>query len=93
MKRLIPAVVLIAATAACGVPPTGSGMASPEAYDAAVASIGCVMENESQYRAVEFQTGMNREQTIQMGQYRMAVGAAEATAGGGVRLTSGACAA
>ncbi|GGL87542.1 hypothetical protein GCM10011534_06910 [Pseudooceanicola nanhaiensis] len=62
------------------------------AYDAAVASVGCEMVNEPQYRAVEFQTGMTREQTIEMGQYRMAAGAAQPIEGGGIRLTSGPCA-
>ncbi len=78
--------------AACATPPTGVGPQMVGAYDAAVASIGCEMVNEPQYRAVEFQTGMTREQTIEMGQYRMAAGAAEPIPGGGVRLTSGPCA-
>jgi len=79
--------------AACAVPPASVGPQMVDAYDAAVASIGCEMVNEPQYRAVEFQTGMTREQTIEMGQYRMAAGAAEPIPGGGVRLTSGPCAA
>jgi len=83
----------LAVLAACAVPPTGTGPEAIAAYDAAVASIGCEMVNEPQYRAVEFQTGLTREQTIEMGQYRMAAGAAEPIAGGGVRLTSGPCAA
>lgn len=93
IKRLTAACGALAFTAACAVPPTGVGPDAGVKYDAAVASVGCEMVNEPQYLAVEFQTGMTREQTIAMGQYRMASGDAEAIEGGGVRLISGPCAA
>lgn len=74
------------------MPPEGLGPEAVAMYDAAVASVGCEMINEPHYAAVEIQTGMTREQTIEMGQYRMAAEAAEPIEGGGLRLTTGPCA-
>ncbi|WP_375690525.1 hypothetical protein [Pseudooceanicola sp. LIPI14-2-Ac024] len=93
LTRLAAACGALGMIAACATPPTGVGPEMVEAYDRAVASVGCEMVNEPQYNAVEFQTGLTREQTIEMGQYRMAAGAAEPIEGGGVRLITGPCAA
>ena len=91
-SRLVPALAALALTAACALPPEGVDTAQMAAYDDAVASIGCVMKTEREYLAVELQTGMTREQTIQMGQARMATGAAVPVEGGGVMLVTGRCA-
>ena len=93
MKKTILSAAILALTAACAMPPEGTGPEAVARYDAAVASVGCVMATEPHYAAVEIQTGMTRDQVIQMGQYRLASGAAEATAEGGLRLISGPCAA
>ncbi len=58
-----------------------------------MASVGCQLRTEREYLAVELQTGMTREQAMQMGQVRLASGAAQQIEGGGIRLTSGPCAA
>jgi len=90
--RSASALAVVAMTAACALPPQGVGPAQMAAYDDAVASVGCVMKTEREYLAVELQTGMTREQTIQMGQARMATGAAVPVEGGGVMLVTGRCA-
>ncbi|MDF1855515.1 hypothetical protein [Pseudooceanicola sp.] len=92
LMRFATATAVLGLTGACAMAPQGVGPETAALYDAAVASVGCEMRTEREYLAVELQTGMTREQTIQMGQFRMAAGAAEPTEGGGVRLTTGACA-
>ncbi|MCA0921055.1 hypothetical protein [Pseudooceanicola nanhaiensis] len=78
--------------AACEPIPEGVKPEDAEAYKAAVASIGCEMKTERDYLPVELQTGMTREQTIAMGQYLMSRDEAVPLEGGGVKLTTGACA-
>ncbi|MGH1424987.1 MAG: hypothetical protein ACRBBU_09685 [Pseudooceanicola sp.] len=92
-SRLAAICGALTVTAACALPPQGVKPDQMAAYDGAVASVGCVMENEPQYLAVEIQTGMTREQAIAMGKFRVAAGQAKPTEAGGIRLTSGACAA
>ena len=90
--RLTAAAALMALTAACAMPPEGASPDQVAAYDSAVASMGCEMKTEREYLAVELQTGLTRDQTIQMGQYRMSTGAAVPLEGGGLKLITGACA-
>ncbi|MBY6090145.1 hypothetical protein [Maritimibacter alkaliphilus] len=78
--------------AACEPIPEGVTPEDAESYKAAVASIGCEMKTERDYLPVELQTGMTREQTIAMGQYLMSRDEAVPLEGGGVKLTTGACA-
>ena len=61
-------------------------------YEAAVASIGCEMVSESDYVPVEVQTGLTRQQVLDITAYQLAAGNAENLPGGGVKLTTGACA-
>ncbi len=79
--------------AACALPPEGVSQQQMASFDQAVASVGCQLRTEREYLAVELQTGMTREQAMQMGQVRLASGAAQQIEGGGIRLTSGPCAA
>ncbi|WP_322866025.1 hypothetical protein U5922_007340 [Aquicoccus sp. G2-2] len=62
-------------------------------YVTAVASIGCVLRDESDYQPVELQTGLTREQTIDLTKYHLAKGTAEKLPDdAGIRLMTGACA-
>ncbi|SEQ39566.1 hypothetical protein [Thalassovita taeanensis] len=89
LTALICAVALLAG---CAVPPQGTSAEDLANYEAAVASIGCVMFGESDYLPVEFQTGLTREQVIALTQYELAAGKAEKLPEGGVKLITGACA-
>ncbi|MCA0964891.1 hypothetical protein [Salipiger bermudensis] len=81
------------ATAGClALPPQGIEDAQLRAFDEAVASIGCNLDYEADYLAVELQTGLAREQVQQVANYRIAAGAGESSAAGGFRLTTGSCA-
>lgn len=88
---LLPVAGLLAGC--LGMMPEGVEETDVEAYDAAVASIGCQMVGESDYRAVEFQAGLTREQAISITELKLARGQAERLADGGVRLIAGPCAA
>lgn len=94
MKKLVCAMFCFAALSGClALPPQGVTPEMRADYVTAVASIGCVMRDESDYQPVELQTGLTREQTIQMTEYHLANGTAEKLPGKeGVKLTIGACA-
>jgi hypothetical protein len=77
---------------ACALPPQGVSEAQLVAFDEAVASIGCDLVGESDYLPVELQTGLTREQVVEVAQFRLASEQAVALEGGGVRLITGACA-
>ena len=73
--------------------PQGITAEMREDYVAAVASIGCVMRDESDYQPVELQAGLTREQALQLTEYHLTWGNAERLPGDqGVKLTTGACA-
>ncbi|KAA8612895.1 hypothetical protein [Salipiger aestuarii] len=89
------ALLPIVALAGCGVlvmPPEGTDDADLVAFDEAVASIGCELVTEADYLPVELQTGMGREQLLQVAQYRINAGDAVVLEGGGLRLVTGRCA-
>ncbi|MBT9382533.1 hypothetical protein KM176_01560 [Pseudooceanicola sp. CBS1P-1] len=92
--RLIAALVLTGAGAlsACTMRPQDVSEAQGLAFDQAVASVGCELRTERDYLPVELQTGLSRDQAIAMARYRMAAKQAVGLEGGGVRLTTGACA-
>lgn len=78
--------------AGCALPPQGVTPQDMANFDVAVASIGCELVGESDYLPVEFQTGLTREQVVEIAQFRMASEQAMSLENGGVRLTSGPCA-
>ncbi len=86
--------VLVAAgaLAACGGPPEGIGEEDVARYKAAVASIGCELQYDSDYVPVEFQAGLTREQSLAITTYMLSTDQAVKDADGAVRLTTGACA-
>ena len=91
MKKAFSLFAVPALVAACAAPPTGVPVDAVSAYDDAVASIGCVMRSDKDYLPVEIQTGMTREQVIQMTAYKLANKQAVKLEDGSVKLTTGAC--
>ena len=92
MIRVLPALGALGLVAACAMPPKGVTQQDMASFDAAVASIGCELVGESDYLPVELQTGLTREQVVEMAQFRVATEAAVALDSGGVRLITGDCA-
>ncbi len=89
-KICVTATVL--ALAGCALPPSNVTPQKIAQYEAAVASIGCVMRYDSDYLPVELQAGLTREQTLAITKYELAADRAVSLPDGGVKLTTGACA-
>ncbi len=90
--KTIGAVVGLTALAACAVPPEGTTQQDVTSFEAAVASIGCVLRTEADYLPVELQTGLSREQSTQMAAFLISSDRAVTLEDGAVQLTTGACA-
>ena len=90
---LVPALALTAACDATMTTGAGTGMPADAAvaYDAAVASVGCTLRSEKDYLPVELQTGLTREQVLQITSARLARKQAVKLPDGTVQLTTGAC--
>ncbi|HKK97250.1 MAG TPA: hypothetical protein VJ928_03660 [Marivita sp.] len=91
--RLLVSFAALGFIAACAIPPEGVTPEKLASFDVAVASIGCDLVGESDYLPVELQTGLTRDQVIETAQFRLANQEAVRLSNGGIRLTSGACAA
>ena len=83
----------ILAVAGCGVPPEGTNQGDVARFEAAVASIGCTLRTEADYLPVELQSGLTREQTTKLASFVASTDRAVRLEGGGIKLTTGACAA
>ena len=92
MRKTVFAGACLGLTAACALPPQGVSRQDIAAYDTAVASVGCNLVGESDYLPVEFQTGLTRQQVLDITTYKLSSGGAARLADGGVKLTTGACA-
>ncbi|WP_425098440.1 hypothetical protein [Tropicibacter sp. S64] len=90
MKKIV-ALVAVVPLAGCMMP-DGVTQADLDAFDAAVASIGCTLATEGDYLPVELQTGMPREMVIQVAQYKVQREEAVSVENGGVRSVVGKCA-
>ena len=91
MKFLAPLTAL-GLLAACAMPPQGVPADAIASYDEAVASVGCTLRSEKDYLPVEIQTGMTRQQVLEMTAYKLATEKAVKLEDGSVKLTTGACA-
>ena len=91
MKKTALALISVSLVAGCFLP---EGVTEEDliSFDAAVASIGCDLADDSDYLPVEFQTGMPREKLITIAQYKVDQDEAVTLSNGGVRLKTGACA-
>ena len=74
-----------------GTEPYEMAQAELAAWDAAVASVGCVMAAEAQYHPVEIQTGLSRERVSEILGRKIAAGEAVERPEGGYRYVSGSC--
>lgn len=92
MKQTLLVLAALPLLAACALPPEDTTEADRANFDAAVASVGCTLRDDSDYAPVELQTGLTREQIMAISDYRIAQERAEATPEGGVRLLTGPCA-
>ena len=100
-RRLMRGAMLIAALSAltaCDENAMAAGGATSSAeqrddYLAAVATTDCVLIDQRQFGAVEFQANLTREQVIEITQFYLAFGGAERMEEGGVRITTGPCSA
>ncbi|SFD81760.1 hypothetical protein [Roseivivax sediminis] len=91
MKSVAAPLAALSLIAACAMPPEGTDEQDLAAFDSAVSSVGCDLRTESEYLAVELQTGLTRAQLGEMSQYKVETGSAVRLEGGGVRLTTGPC--
>lgn len=92
MRNCALSLFFLGLATACGLPPQGVSQQDLALYDSAVSSVGCKMVTESDYLATEIQTGLARQQLLDITAYKLSSGAAERLPGGGVKLTTGACA-
>ena len=98
LKRMVLLVAGLSALSGCdeeAMAALGGATSSAEQradYLAAVATTDCVLIDQRQYGAVEFQAGLTREETIEITQFYLAFGGAERLEEGGVRITTGPCA-
>lgn len=90
---LMGAAAAMGIVAGCTAPPEGTGEQDVAKFQVAVASIGCTLKTEADYLPVELQTGLTREQSTQMAAYMVTTERAVRLEGGGIRMTTGACAA
>ncbi|SNS27112.1 hypothetical protein [Antarctobacter heliothermus] len=91
MKKNAFALVAAVLVAGC-ILPEGVTEEDLLSFDAAVASIGCDLADESDYLPVELQTGMPREKLVTIAQYKVEQEEAVTLSNGGVRIKTGACA-
>ncbi|EAQ01802.1 lipoprotein, putative [Pseudooceanicola batsensis HTCC2597] len=92
MKKTLFLLPIAGLLAACAMPPRDVPADAVSAYDEAVASVGCTLRSEKDYLPVEIQTGMTREQVLEMTAFKLATDKAEKLEDGSVKLTTGACA-
>jgi len=91
MKKLALTLSAAALTAGC-IPPEGVTQEDLLLWDAAVASIGCDLVDETDYLPVELQTGLPREKVIEVAEFKVSQREAANLTNGGVRLMTGTCA-
>ncbi|MDQ2095379.1 hypothetical protein [Rhodalgimonas zhirmunskyi] len=92
MKKLVLGLAGASALSGClAIPPQGISPEMRVDYLTAVASIGCVMRDESDYQPVELQAGLTREQAVQLTQYYLANGKAVKLQGGGAKFVTEGC--
>ena len=92
MGRGAITVSALGARAACAATSPDTTAEDGARFDAAAASLGCALRSEGDYLAVEMQTGLARQQLLDLATFRLSTGGAERQPDGGVKLTTGACA-
>lgn len=88
----VAAFVAFGFLAGCALPPQSVSPEGLARYDAAGKSLGCRLVTEPDYLAAEIQTGLERQQLLDITAYKLSSGGAVRLPDGGVKLTTGACA-
>lgn len=84
--------VALALVAGCVVPPAGTTRDDLARYEAAAKSLDCTLVTEGDFLAMEMQTGLARQQLVDITGRYLSTGGAVRLPAGGVKLTTGACA-
>lgn len=92
MSSRIATLAALALVAGCALPPEGVSQQDIALYDGAAASLGCTLVSEPDYLAASIQTGLERQQLLDITAYKLSSGGAVRLPDGGVKLTTGACA-
>jgi len=92
MGRIAVGCLALGLVSGCALPPRGTSEADIARYDAAARTLGCTLVTEGDYLAMEIQTGLVRQQLLDLTAYRLSTGGAARLPSGGVKLTTGACA-
>ena len=82
----------LCAVAACQVAPEGSTADDVIFFEEALATIGCRLRTDADFRTVEFQAGLTRQQVLDIAGQSLGTGRAERVEDeGGIRLIKGPC--
>ena len=92
LLKVLAAGTALLALAACEMPPEGTSEPDLAFFDEAVASIQCRIVDEGDVSAVMFQTGMTREQVLEVMGFRVRSEDMVPLEGGGYLLVTGECA-
>ncbi|MET4127115.1 hypothetical protein [Roseovarius sp. MBR-6] len=92
LGRLSVALAGLGLVAGCVVPPQGTTRDDLAIYEQAAQSLNCTLVTEGDFLAMEMQTGLARQQLLDITGRYLSTGGAERLPGGGVKLTTGACA-
>lgn len=98
LKTALAGVCALAVLAGCDELPGPQGGPSKaemrEEFLLAAESVGCVLADDRQYSAIDFQAGLTREQTLEITQFMLSRGKAKRIEGTeAVRITAGGCSA
>ncbi len=92
MGRFVIPLAALGLVTGCVVPPQGSSRDDLAIYQQAAQSLNCTLVTEGDFLAMEMQTGLARQQLLDITGRYLSTGGAERLPGGGVKLTTGACA-
>jgi hypothetical protein len=90
--RFSVALVGFGLLAGCVVPPQGTTRDDLAIYEGAARTLNCTLVTEGDFLAMEMQTGLARQQLLDITGRYLSTGGAERLPDGGVKLTTGACA-
>ena len=92
LLKVLAAGTALLALAACEMPPEGISEDGRAFFDEAVTSINCRIVDEGDIAAVMFQTGLSREQVLELMGFRVRSEDMVPLEGGGYLLVTGECA-
>jgi hypothetical protein len=84
--------VALASLSACAMPPDGTSEDDVTFWESSVAAMGCQLVTERDYRALQFEAGLSRQQALAITKYELEQGRARNLDSGGIELVEGPCA-